>query len=208
MTHSTGRRSRTRGGAVNHDAPVPGSAADTPPDADPASVARNIVLRQLTAGARSRAQLADVLARRGVPDEVAQAVLDRFEEVDLVDDAEFARQWVQSRRTGRGLARRALQHELRHRGVDDETVREAVAGIDDDAEVETARELVRRRLPSTASDDPARRQRRLAGMLARKGYGPGVALRVVREEVAAAQDRGLFGGGDGDDLLDAALPDD
>lgn len=203
----------------NHDEPVPGSAADDTADADPVSVARNIVLRQLTAGARSRAQLADVLARRGVPDDVAEAVLDRFEEVDLVDDAEFARQWVQSRHTGRGLARRALSHELRHRGVDDETVREAVGEIDDDAEVETARALVRRRLPSTASDDPARRARRLAGMLARKGYGPGVALRVVREEIAAAQEEGRLddvkghpgAGGDDDpldvtDVLDAALP--
>ena len=179
------------------------------------SVARNIVLRQLTAGARSRAQLAAVLARRGVPDDVAEAVLDRFEEVDLVDDAEFARQWVQSRHTGRGLARRALTHELRHRGVDDETVRAAVGEIDDDAELEAARVLVRRRLPSTASDDPARRVRRLAGMLARKGYGPGVAMRAVREEVAAAEECGVVGaasaGGDPegtDGVLDAALPDD
>ena len=143
-----GRRSSgSRGG---HDEPVPGTPADLTPDADPVSVARAIVLRQLTAGPRSRAQLADVLARRGVADDVAEQVLDRFEEVQLVDDGEFARQWVSSRHVGRGLARRALTHELRHRGIDDETAREAVAAIDEDAELEAARDLVRRRLRSTA----------------------------------------------------------
>jgi len=171
----------TRGG---HDEPVPGSPADLAPDADPESVARSIVLRQLTAGPRSRAQLADALARRGVPDDVAGPVLDRFQEVDLVDDEEFARQWVQTRHLGRGLARRALSHELRRRGIDEETARGAVDQIDDEAELEAARALVRRRLPGTARDDPARRVRRLAGMLARKGYSSGVAMRAIRECVA------------------------
>lgn len=187
---------RRGGGRRGHDDPVPGTPADLTPDADPASVARAIVLRQLTGSPKSRAQLSDTLARRGVPEDVAEAVLDRFEEVDLVDDEEFARQWVQTRHTGRGLARRALSHELRNRGIDDETARSAVGEIDDDAELAAARELVRRRLPSMTSDDPARRTRRLAGMLARKGYASGVAMRAIRECVddAAALDPD----GDGD----------
>jgi regulatory protein len=149
--------------------------------ADPASVARTILLRQLTVGPRTRAQLAAALARKGVPDDVAAAVLDRFEQIELVDDAEFARQWVQTRHAGRGLARRALAHELRHRGVDDETVRAAVDQLDDDAELVAARTLVRRRARSMAHDEPARRARRLAGILARKGYSSAVALRAIRE---------------------------
>jgi regulatory protein len=164
-----------------HDAPVPGSAADLTPEADPETVAREIALRQLTAAPRTRAQLSDAMSRRGVPDEVADAVLDRFEEVRLVDDEEFARQWVQTRHAGRGLARRALRYELRERGVADETVQAAVEQIDADAELEAARQLVRRRLPGMRADDPARRTRRLAGMLARKGYGTAVAFRAIRE---------------------------
>lgn len=125
------------------------------------------------------------MSRRGVPEDVAEAVLDRFEEVDLVDDEQFSRMWVRSRHLGRGLSRRALSYELRQRGVADETVREAVDEITPDDELAAARDLVRRRLPGMRADDPARRTRRLAGMLARKGYGQGVALRAIREEVAA-----------------------
>jgi regulatory protein len=178
-------RRTVRGG---HDQPVPDTAADLTPDADPASVAREIALRQLTAAPRTRAQLSDAMARRGVPEDVAEAVLERFEEIHLIDDQEFARMWVESRRMGRGLARRALTYELRQRGVADDTVREAVDGIGDEDELSVARGLVRRRLPALARDDPARRTRRLAGMLARKGYSSGLAMAAIRAEVDAAGD--------------------
>jgi regulatory protein len=124
------------------------------------------------------------MARKDIPEDVATAVLDRFEEVDLVDDEEFSRQWVQSRHLGRGLARRALAHELRQRGVAEETVKDAVEAVTTDDELTAARELVRRKAASMRNDDPQRRMRRLAGMLARKGYGAGVAMQAIREELA------------------------
>jgi regulatory protein len=153
-------------------------------------VARAIALRQLTAGPRTRAQLAAAMKRRNVPAEVAEAVLDRFEDVSLVDDQEFARQWVTTRHTGRGLARRALSYELRQRGVADDLVKDAVAEVTAEDELAAARELVRRRAPAMRGDDPARRARRLAGMLARKGYSGPVAMRAIREELDAAGDDG------------------
>lgn len=157
---------------------------DEAPDADPYAVARMIALRQLTTAPRTRAQLADSLRRRNVPDDVAAAVMDRLVEVKLIDDEAFAEMWVRSRHNGRGLARRALAHELRHRGVDDDVVAQAVDSLDPDVELETARALVERRLGSTTGLDADRRARRLAGMLARKGYPPGVALRLVRDALA------------------------
>jgi regulatory protein len=167
---------------------VPGSPADDTPDADPEDVARSILLRKLTVAPRTRAQLADALAQRNVPDEVADATLDRFEDLGLVDDAEFARQWARSRQAGRGLARRALAYELRQRGVDDDLVKEALDDPELGDELETARELVRRRLRAGRPklSDPVERERqarRALGMLARKGYGGGVAARAVREEL-------------------------
>lgn len=166
-------------------------------------MARAIALRQLTIAPRTRAQLADVLARRGVPADVAEAVLDRFEQVDLVGDEEFARMWVRSRHARHGLARRALAHELRQRGVNDETVRDAVDEITPDDELAAARELVRRRLPAVCADDPARRTRRLVRMLARKGYTPGMALRAIREELAVTDPDTPF---DADSPFDADAP--
>lgn len=159
---------------------MPGTSADQTPDADPGSVARSVALRQLTAAPRTRAQLAEAMARRNVPDDVAEEVLERFEAVGLVDDAEYARMWVESRHTGRGLARRALEHELRTRGVDAALAKEAAGRIDDDAELDAAVQLCRRRLRSSTVEDPQRRDRRLLGMLARKGYGSTVALRALR----------------------------
>jgi regulatory protein len=128
--------------------------------------------------------LADALRRRQVPDEVAERVLSRFSAVGLIDDAAFSQAWVQSRHLGRGLARRALAAELRQRGVAADTVDEAVETLGSDQEEATARELVARRLPGTLGLDPAKRMRRLVGVLARKGYPPGLAYRVVREALA------------------------
>lgn len=148
-------------------------------------MARGVVLRKLSAAPRSRAQLASDLAARAVPDEVADAVLDRFTEVGLVDDAAFAESWVRSRHAGRGLSRRALSHELRQKGVDDDTARAAVDAIGPDDEAAAATALVAKRLPATRRLPAEVRVRRLAGMLARKGYPSGLALRVVRDAVAA-----------------------
>ncbi|MGW0927798.1 recombination regulator RecX [Streptomyces sp. NPDC002644] len=152
---------------------------------DPAERARGICLRLLTGSPRTRKQLADALRKREIPDDVAEEVLSRFEEVGLIDDGAFADAWVESRHHGRGLARRALARELRTKGVDSSLIDEAVSQLDSDQEAATARELVDRKLRSTRGLDRDRRIRRLAGMLARKGYPEGMALRVVREALEA-----------------------
>ena len=178
------RRSRKRGPF----GPTPGSPAAEAPPADPEIVAREICLRLLTAMPRSRAQLADALRRKDIPDDVAERVLGRFADVGLIDDAAFSQAWVQSRHLGRGLARRALAAELRQRGVADETVSAAVETLDSDQEEATARELIARRLAGTRGLDPAKRMRRLVGVLARKGYPAELAYRVVREALAEEGD--------------------
>ena len=163
----------------------PASDLDTGPDADPESVARKILLDQLTGRARTRSELATKLAQRQVPDEVATALLDRFEEVGLVDDEAFAREWVQQRQAGRGLARRALAQELRRKGIEDEVVRDTLEQVDPEDEEEAARRLVRTKLRSVRSLDRDRATRRLVGVLARKGHSSSVAFRVVKEELDA-----------------------
>jgi regulatory protein len=183
----------------------PTDPADSPED--PEEVARQILLRRLTDQPRSRGELAQALARRRVPEDVASRVLDRFTEVGLIDDAAFATAWVESRQRGRGLARRALAAELRAKGVDTETVRTALGGVDDDDEREAARRLVRRRLPSFARQDRVVARRRLVAMLARKGYSAGLAWAVVQDELAAERD-GDPDAGDGFEVTDGdALPD-
>ncbi|GLY16286.1 hypothetical protein Kisp01_33010 [Kineosporia sp. NBRC 101677] len=169
------------------------SPARRRPPVAPELEAREILLKQLSAGDRTRAQLAKVLAEKEIPDDVAAAVLDRFEEVDLVDDAAFSRQYVENRHTGKGLAKRALAYELRQKGVADETAREALDSLSSEDELATARQLVRKKAGSMTKDDPERRLRRLAGMLARKGYSSGIAYQAIREELAELDAEGMFG---------------
>ncbi|WP_443046506.1 recombination regulator RecX [Streptomyces sp. NBC_00247] len=174
------RRSRSRSSGSPSS-----SRAEKGEPRDPVEQARNICLRLLTGTPRTRKQLADALRKREIPDEAAEEVLSRFEDVGLIDDAAFADSWVESRHHGRGLARRALARELRTKGVDSTVIDEAVGQLDPEREEETARELVERKLRSTRGLDRDKRLRRLAGMLARKGYGEGMALRVVRQALEA-----------------------
>lgn len=155
-------------------------------DADPESVARKILLDQLSLKARSRKELEDRLARRNVPADVTTRLLDRFEEVGLVDDEAFARAWVEGRQRSRGLASKALAAELRRKGVDDDTTKTVLAEVDPEHEEQTAAVLVRKKLRSMRGLDAQVATRRLVGMLARKGYSPGVAYAVVRRELGAA----------------------
>ena len=153
---------------------------------DPEAVAKGICLRALTGTAKTRKQLADLLAKKEIPVEVADAVLDRFTDVGLIDDAAFAAAWVSSRQSGRGLAKRALASELRAKGVDGEVAAAAVAEVDPQDEWDSARKLVERKMPSMQRLDRVTAERRLMGMLARKGYGGGLAGYVVREALDAA----------------------
>jgi regulatory protein len=168
----------------------------TGPDADPESVARTILLDQLTGRARSRAELRAKLDGRVVPPEIAERLLDRFTEVGLVDDAAFARAWVESRQAGKGLAPRALAQELRRKGIPDEVAKEALETVDEEAQREAAQRLVRRKLRSLRSVDTTTATRRLVGMLGRKGYSSGLAFAVVRDVLAERDDAAELSGYD------------
>ncbi|MGF7239131.1 MAG: regulatory protein RecX [Frankia sp.] len=186
---------------LNLDAPAPGSRASNGRDgrrsvqsdagagragrsstpSDPVGAAREACLRLLTVRPRSRAELATALTRRGYSAEVVETVLGRLTEVGLVDDAAFAEAFVFSRQGSRSLARTALSHRLRQRGVDREIIDEAVSVITTEDELASARDVAERKLASTRGLPAPVRARRIASTLARRGYPAAVAARVVRE---------------------------
>jgi regulatory protein len=153
--------------------------------------ARNLCLRLLTARARTRSELEGQLTKRGFPDEVSKRVLDRLAQVGLVDDADFAEQWVSSRRMNAGKGKRALAAELRTKGVDNDVITAALADIDAGVERERAEQLVRDKLrrEKLGDDDDTKVARRLVGMLARRGYNQTMALDVVKGELASERER-------------------
>ncbi len=153
-------------------------------------LARALCLRLLTARARTRAELSGQLAKRGYPDDIRDRVLDRLAAAGLVDDADFAAEWVRSRRANAGKSRRALAAELHAKGVDNDVVTTALGGLDAAAERERAEQLVRARLRREAlGEDDTRVSRRLAAMLARRGYSQTLAGEVVVAELAAERER-------------------
>jgi regulatory protein len=161
-----------------------GSPSKTPETlevGDPEAQARQICLQLLTLAPRTRAQLATALRRHRIPAQAAQAVLARFTDVGLIDDAAFARAWVESRHYSRGLSRRSLSAELRRQGIETEEIREAVDTLDPEQEVATARRLVEQKIGATRGQPPEVRVRRAAGTLARKGYPPGLVFRLIKE---------------------------
>lgn len=198
---SRGRRQRRHGfgeaPGADGDGPDSSRAEKGESPADPVERARAICLRLLTGTPRTRKQLADALRKREIPDEAAEEVLSRFEEVGLINDSAFADAWVESRHHGRGLARRALAQELRTKGVDSTLIDAAVSQLDTEQEEVTARELVDRKLRATRGLDRDKRLRRLAGMLARKGYSEGMALRVVRQALEEEGEETEFLGDEG-----------
>lgn len=198
---SRGRRQRRHGfgesPGEDGGGPSLSRAEKGEPPADPVERARAICLRLLTGTPRTRKQLADALRKREIPDDAAEEVLSRFEEVGLINDSAFADAWVESRHHGRGLARRALVQELRTKGVDSTLIDAAVSQLDSEQEEATARELVDRKLRATRGLDRDKRLRRLAGMLARKGYPEGMALRVVRQALEEEGEETEFLGDEG-----------
>ncbi|SEE56124.1 regulatory protein [Arthrobacter alpinus] len=168
---------------MNNASPVP----ELDPDANPASVARAIVLRQLTHSPKSRFQLSQKLAERHIPEDVAEAVLDRFEAVKLIDDAEFAQMWVRSRSLHKSLARGALKRELAEKGIDPHLAQDALDQVDDDTERRQAKDFVRKKLRGSIDlserSERDKYTRRWVAMLARKGFNPGTAFEVVAQVI-------------------------
>ena len=151
---------------------------------DPEQVARLICLRLLDQRARTRSELEMALRKRGVPEDVACGVLDRFAEVGLVDDAALANTMALAQHRERGLSGRAVAVRLRRRGLDDATAAAAVSLIGRDSEYRAAQALVAKKLRSLGGLEPAAQARRLVSMLGRRGYPPGLAADVVRSALA------------------------
>ena len=147
-------------------------------------------LRLLTARARTRAELAGQLAKRGYSDDISARVLDRLADVGLVDDAGFAEQWVHSRRVNAGKGKRALAAELHTKGVDNDVITSVLRAINPAAERGRAEQLVQARLRrENLGDEDVRVSRRLVAMLARRGFDQTMAYDVVSAELAAERER-------------------
>lgn len=154
--------------------------------ADETELARAIVLRALARRARSRGFLYNRLVDRGTSREIAETLLDRFEEVGLINDEQLAHDLTASLHHSRGLARRFIAKELHHQGLQEHHIEAAIAQISDDNEALRAEQLAHTRMRRLQNLERPIQERRLASFLARKGYEPGLVWDVVRSISTAA----------------------
>jgi regulatory protein len=150
-------------------------------EADPYSIANTIALNALVARAKSKGELLAHLKKRGVEDDVAQATIFRLTEKGLINDAEFAKAWTQSRHTSKKLSKRIIGSELRTRGVDQQSIDEALDEIDDESEYRTAFSLAMRKYSTMSRLEPEVQIRRIQSLLQRKGFPFSIITRVIRE---------------------------
>ena len=134
------------------------------------------------------------LERREFTSEEVETTLARLDKAGLLDDADFAAEWVRSRHLYSGRGRVALKRELRVKGIDDDVAAEALAQIDPEDERANAIRLAEKKL-RVSGDDLADREvrakayRRLAGALGRRGFSPDIVASVVKEVLDDARGR-------------------
>ncbi len=151
---------------------------------DPDSAVRAILLRRLSSTPRTRHELREDLNKRGADPDASERVLDRFEEVGLVDDVAFTRLWVESRHRSKALARPVLRRELQQRGVDADTIEQGLEDIDDEGEFQRAMSFAEGKARLRSGEELPAAVNRLAGQLARKGYSPNVCFTIARDVLA------------------------
>jgi regulatory protein len=148
---------------------------------DPYSLAQTIALIALAPQAKSRGELFAHLKKRGIAEEIANAVLYRLQEQGLVNDEEFARSWSESRQRTKKLSKRAIVNELRAKGIDADVIEIVGSEIDENREHDLALDLASRKYRPIAHLERALIQRRIQGALARRGFSSALINSVMRE---------------------------
>jgi regulatory protein len=149
-----------------------------------AKAARLAAADLLSRRAWTKSELTRRLVRRGAPQGTAAEVVADLAARGYIDDAAFARHFVETR-AARGYGAARLAGELRARGVAPALVTGALAALDGDAQLDRARALAQRRLVTLRRISEERAAARLRDYLLRRGFDSGVVLRVVRELIPA-----------------------
>lgn len=142
--------------------------------------AENVALHAITRRGQSRAEIADLLARRELPADIIEAELERLAAVGLIDDQALARDLVDRLRSRKKLGSSALRAELQRRRLDRETIEAALSSDPDDDLDTMVDELARDRARRLGGLDRATAERRLIDYLARKGHTGSSAREAAR----------------------------
>lgn len=137
----------------------------------------------LNARPRSEAELRAALTKKKVPKEIQEEICSRFKEVGLIDDSSYASSLVNSRSrySRQGAAR--IHAELRRKGISTEIAEEAVSQITETDELEAARAVAQKKMRTLRGESRKVAERRLAGVLARRGFSQSTVIAIVNESL-------------------------
>ena len=143
--------------------------------------------------ARARREIETRLKQKGYEEDVIAQVLEKLTKLSLLDDAQFAGQWVEAKtRVGgsRPIGRRRLSSELYGKGVAKDQIETAVAVVTDDDELALARAAAAKKVRTIPTDREAlqNERRKLMGFLQRRGFGWETVKLVTREALPAPGD--------------------
>ncbi|MFM7013897.1 MAG: regulatory protein RecX [Actinomycetota bacterium] len=147
---------------------------------------RNILLRLLEKGPKTSGQLLEALAKAEIPQAVAKSLVQRFQEVELLNDERYAADVASATRKSRGLGRSMVSRKLAEKGLDREIIDRVVSEISDEDELATAIDAASKRIRALGNLDPETRKRRLVGFLQRRGYSSSIVFEAIREAEAQA----------------------
>jgi regulatory protein len=139
--------------------------------------AKNVAIGFIEYRPRSVAETRQHLQKKEYPDDVIDRVVARLETVELLNDATFARYWVEQRETFKPRSKMALQLELRQKGIDRALIETAVAEVDEIAAATQAAQAKARRWQNLPELEF---RKKLNGFLQRRGFSYDI-IREVHE---------------------------
>lgn len=145
----------------------------------------------LAARARSKQEIEQKLLQAGYRPCTVEMVLYKLEREHLLNDADFARQWVESRAHHK-LGRSRIALELRRKGISAEEAKEALSAIDDEDQLAGAIALAEKAAARIKpGEDPRKAASRIAAMLARRGYAWDIAKEAIAQTMANASEEDI-----------------
>lgn len=135
----------------------------------------------------SRKEIEDKLKRIGYRPCTIEMVLYKLEREQLLDDGDFARQWVAAR-ARHGLGKQRIAQELKQKGITADKAEEALANMDEEEQIRQAALLAEKALRrAKAGEEPRKTAARILAMLSRRGFGYAIAkeaLERAKEDLA------------------------
>jgi len=147
-------------------------------DQDDVAKAMDSAVRFLAHRPRSAAEVRRRLNQKGVSEYTIESVIARLSDLNYINDLEFAQYWVRNREEFNPRGTRALEYELRQKGIDNATIAEALTDLDPE---QSAYAAAQKKVRSLRGKDAATIRKKLGGFLARRGFQYDVVRQVVNQ---------------------------